>query len=110
HGANCGLAVGVSADDFRRDRRRNQRSDLARNRVRQKHCEERRQCQKIDVSRMRISLHAASTLQHNAILWSSKKEVEMAKAKHAVPEGLHTVTPQLVLDNCAQAIEWYKKG
>ena len=34
----------------------------------------------------------------------------MAKAKHSVPEGFHTVTPQLVLDNAAQAIEWYKKA
>jgi uncharacterized glyoxalase superfamily protein PhnB len=34
----------------------------------------------------------------------------MAKAKSAVPEGFHTVTPQLVLDNAAQAIDWYKKA
>jgi PhnB protein len=34
----------------------------------------------------------------------------MAKAKNAVPEGFHTVTPQLTLDNAAQAIDWYKKG
>ena len=34
----------------------------------------------------------------------------MAKAKSAVPEGYHTVTLQLTLDNAAQAIEWYKKG
>jgi PhnB protein len=34
----------------------------------------------------------------------------MAKAKNAVPEGFHTVTPQLTLDNAAQAIEWYKKA
>jgi uncharacterized glyoxalase superfamily protein PhnB len=34
----------------------------------------------------------------------------MAKAKMAVPEGHHTVTPQLTLDNAAQAIEWYKKA
>ena len=34
----------------------------------------------------------------------------MAKAKRAVPEGFHTVTPQLTLDNAAQAIDWYKKG
>ena len=34
----------------------------------------------------------------------------MAKAKHAVPEGLHTVTPQLTLDNAVQAIDWYKKA
>jgi PhnB protein len=34
----------------------------------------------------------------------------MAKAKNAVPEGYHTLTPQLTLDNAAQAIEWYKKA
>lgn len=34
----------------------------------------------------------------------------MAKAKRAVPEGHHTVTPQLTLDNAVQAIEWYKKA
>jgi PhnB protein len=34
----------------------------------------------------------------------------MAKAKKAVPDGFHTVTPQLTLDNAAQAIDWYKKA
>src|SRR5262245_19106938 len=34
----------------------------------------------------------------------------MAKAKKAVPEGFHTVTPQLILDNAAEAIDWYKKA
>jgi PhnB protein len=34
----------------------------------------------------------------------------MAKAKSAVPEGFHTLTPQLVLDNAAQTIEWYTKA
>src|SRR5258706_14012682 len=34
----------------------------------------------------------------------------MAKARSAVPEGHHTVTPQLTMDNAAQAIEWYKKA
>jgi PhnB protein len=34
----------------------------------------------------------------------------MAKAKKAVPEGHHTVTPQLTFDNAAPAIEWYKKA
>src|SRR6266513_3646548 len=38
------------------------------------------------------------------------KEDGMAKAKSAVPEGFHTVTPQLTLDNAAQAIDWYKKA
>ena len=32
------------------------------------------------------------------------------KAKSAVPEGFHSVTPQLTLDNAAQAIDWYKKA
>jgi PhnB protein len=34
----------------------------------------------------------------------------MAKAKSAVPEGLHTITPQLTLDNAVEAIDWYKKA
>ena len=34
----------------------------------------------------------------------------MAKAKQAVPEGHHTITPQLTLDDAAQAIDWYKKA
>ena len=34
----------------------------------------------------------------------------MAKAKNPIPEGYHTVTPQLTLDNAAQTIEWYKKA
>jgi PhnB protein len=34
----------------------------------------------------------------------------MAKAKKAVPEGFHTMTPQLTLDDAAQTIEWYKKA
>src|SRR6202171_5121038 len=34
----------------------------------------------------------------------------MARAKHAVPEGHRTVTPQLTLDDAAQAIDWYKKA
>jgi PhnB protein len=38
------------------------------------------------------------------------KEVGMAKAKSAIPEGFHTVTPQLTLENAVQAIEWYKKA
>ena len=34
----------------------------------------------------------------------------MSKAKHAVPEGHHTVTPQLTLDRAVEALEWYKKA
>jgi PhnB protein len=38
------------------------------------------------------------------------KEHLMTQAKKAVPEGFHTVTPQLTLDNAAQAIDWYKQA
>jgi PhnB protein len=38
------------------------------------------------------------------------KEVAMAQAKRTIPEGYHTVTPQLTLDNAAQAIDWYKRA
>jgi len=34
----------------------------------------------------------------------------MANAKKAVPDGFHTVTPQLTFDNAAEAIAWYKKA
>ena len=34
----------------------------------------------------------------------------MAKATSPVPQGFHTVTPQLTLENAAQTIEWYKKA
>ncbi len=34
----------------------------------------------------------------------------MSKAKSPIPEGFHTLTPQLTVDEAAQAIEWYKKA
>ena len=34
----------------------------------------------------------------------------MAKAAKPVPEGYHTITPQLTLDDAAGTIEWYKKA
>lgn len=34
----------------------------------------------------------------------------MAKAKHGIPEGMHTLTTQLSLDNAAEAIEFYKRA
>jgi len=34
----------------------------------------------------------------------------MSKAQSAVPNGLHTITPHLTLDNAAQTIDWYKKA
>ena len=34
----------------------------------------------------------------------------MARAKKAIPEGYHTVTPHLILDNAAQALDWYKRA
>jgi PhnB protein len=34
----------------------------------------------------------------------------MAGAVKPVPDGYHTITPQLTLDNAAEAIEWYKRA
>jgi uncharacterized glyoxalase superfamily protein PhnB len=34
----------------------------------------------------------------------------MAKAAKPVPEGYHTITPSLTLDNAATTIDWYKKA
>lgn len=34
----------------------------------------------------------------------------MAKAAKPVPKGFHSLTPQLVLDNAAQTIDWYVKA
>ena len=34
----------------------------------------------------------------------------MAKAAKAIPEGFHSITPQLTLDDAAQAIHWYVKA
>jgi len=31
-------------------------------------------------------------------------------SKQPIPEGFHTVTPVLTLDNAAQAIDWYKQA
>jgi PhnB protein len=36
--------------------------------------------------------------------------MKMAKAKSAIPEGHHTVTPQLALDDAVKALEWYKRA
>ena len=34
----------------------------------------------------------------------------MAKARSPIPEGFHTVTPHLIFDDAAKAIDWYKKA
>jgi PhnB protein len=34
----------------------------------------------------------------------------MAKAAKPVPDGYHTITPQLTMDNAAKAIDWYKSA
>jgi uncharacterized glyoxalase superfamily protein PhnB len=34
----------------------------------------------------------------------------MAKAKSAIPQGLHSVTPHLVFDKAAEAIDWYARA
>ncbi len=34
----------------------------------------------------------------------------MAKAKSAIPQGLHSVTPHLIVDKAAEAIAWYTRA
>jgi len=34
----------------------------------------------------------------------------MAKAKSAIPQGLHIVTPHLILNDAAKTIDWYKNA
>ena len=34
----------------------------------------------------------------------------MAKAKSPIPEGYHTITPHLIFDKAADAIDWYKRA
>ncbi len=34
----------------------------------------------------------------------------MAQANHPIPQGMHTVTPSLVLHDCAKAIDFYKRA
>jgi len=34
----------------------------------------------------------------------------MAKAKSPIPQGLHSVTPHLMLDNAASTLDWYKRA
>src|SRR5262245_16453569 len=63
-----------------------------------------------------ISLAAAHHLASDEVSLHSRgfegfsKEVSMAHAKKPIPEGYHTMTPGLTLDNAAQTMEWYKKA
>ena len=34
----------------------------------------------------------------------------MAKTAKSVPDGYHTLTPQLTLDDAAKTIDWYKRA
>jgi PhnB protein len=34
----------------------------------------------------------------------------MAPAKSPIPEGFHTITPHLIFDDAAKAIDWYKNA
>ena len=34
----------------------------------------------------------------------------MAQAAKAIPDGYHTITPALTLDNAAETIDWYKRA
>ena len=34
----------------------------------------------------------------------------MAKAKSPIPQGLHSVTPHLILEDAAKTLDWYKRA
>src|SRR5260221_765090 len=40
----------------------------------------------------------------------TKEDMMATKAKSPIPEGFHTLTPHLILDNASAAIDWYKKA
>jgi PhnB protein len=56
------------------------------------------------------SIAVGFTSPQNGELGNGRRRSYMSKAKNPVPEGFHTVTPQLIFDNAAQAIDWYKKA
>src|SRR5437762_3008451 len=59
----------------------------------------------------RIVHRACITSGLATMTWRSReREVNVSKAKKAVPEGHHTVTPQLTLENAAQSLAWYAKA
>lgn len=41
---------------------------------------------------------------------TTKRKASAKRKARPVPEGFHTVTPHLVLDGCAKAIEFYKEA
>jgi len=55
-------------------------------------------------------LHTAGAIDREWVRNETRRETIMAKAKQAVPERYHTVTPSLTLDDAARAIEWYKQA
>src|SRR5947209_13117069 len=57
----------------------------------------------------RSNLRQTPASLHRSIL-TDTTETTMAKAKSPIPPGLHAVTPQLTMENAANAIEWYKKA
>jgi PhnB protein len=54
------------------------------------------------VFRRRVDLRHARSI--------SCQEDIMATAKSPIPQGLHSVTPHLICDDAAKAIDWYKRA
>jgi PhnB protein len=63
-----------------------------------------------DLSRPPFTLRPAHACRTMPRFSERKGENVMAAAKSPVPQGFHTVTPQIIYDNAAEAIEWYKKA
>jgi PhnB protein len=55
-------------------------------------------------------VHSLDVKNKDANFVAPTQDVEKAQAKKAIPDGYHTVTVQLTLDNAARAIDWYKKA
>src|SRR5262245_26411814 len=41
---------------------------------------------------------------------SEQRGGSMSQAKSAIPQGLHSVTPHLILDDAAATLDWYKSA
>jgi PhnB protein len=58
----------------------------------------------------RFELDAGFAAQCEAHDAADRREDVMTRARSPLPEGFHSVTPHLIVDDAASAIDWYKKA
>jgi predicted enzyme related to lactoylglutathione lyase len=60
----------------------------------------------------RLPAAATDPIFSGPILYTAlpQQEATMAKKAKAIPEGYHTITPSLIVDDGARAIDFYKKA